>query len=369
MRASVALAVLLICVSSAMAAERHVKDGGGETPKATVAIRDVCAWPNLTVLGDGSIVATIFNQPSHGGLPGDVECWATTDGGRTWHKRGTAAPHEGNTNRMNVAAGKALNGDLVVIASGWSEKYALGYEGARGKPQVLDPWVCRSSDGGQSWSVDKTAFPAKSPEGHPVIPFGDILLGQDQALRVATYTCPPDRRDRVYIYRSSDDGKTWTEPIPLDPNRGRNETAILSLGNGLWLAAARTIGSDPSGRSSFLDLYASKDDACTWQHRLPLTDSSQHPGHLARLQGGALLLSYGNRTADRGVDIRFSRDEGNSWSEAFRVTDWQGDGGYPSSVQLPDGRVLTAYYAAAVEVYRGYHMGVVIWDPERTAGR
>ena len=31
-----------------------------------VAIDDVCAWPNLTLMPDGAIVATIFNQPTSG---------------------------------------------------------------------------------------------------------------------------------------------------------------------------------------------------------------------------------------------------------------------------------------------------------------
>jgi hypothetical protein len=36
--------------------------------KRYVAIDNVCAWPNLTLLKDGTIIATIFNQPSHGRL-------------------------------------------------------------------------------------------------------------------------------------------------------------------------------------------------------------------------------------------------------------------------------------------------------------
>lgn len=31
-----------------------------------VAIDNVCAWPNLTLMPDGSVVATIFNRPYHG---------------------------------------------------------------------------------------------------------------------------------------------------------------------------------------------------------------------------------------------------------------------------------------------------------------
>ena len=90
-----------------------------------IAIDNVCAWPNLTVLRDGTLVATIFNQPSHGSLTGDVECWASQDG-RFWKRVGTPAPHEPDTNRMNVAAGLALNGDLLVLSSGWSNQQQPG---------------------------------------------------------------------------------------------------------------------------------------------------------------------------------------------------------------------------------------------------
>ena len=57
-----------------------------------IAIDNVCAWPNLTRLPDGAIVANIFNQPCHGKWEGDVECWASEDGGRFWSLRGTPAP-------------------------------------------------------------------------------------------------------------------------------------------------------------------------------------------------------------------------------------------------------------------------------------
>lgn len=47
-----------------------------------IAIDNVCAWPNLTKMPDGAIIATIFNQPCHGLWEGDVECWASEDGDR-----------------------------------------------------------------------------------------------------------------------------------------------------------------------------------------------------------------------------------------------------------------------------------------------
>jgi hypothetical protein len=37
------------------------------------------------------------------------------------------------------------------------------------------------------------------------------------------------------------------------------------------------------------------------------------------------------------------------------------DGGYPSSVQLKDGTIVTAYYCQRIPMHQRYHMGVVRW--------
>jgi hypothetical protein len=360
-RAAACAAVVLFCWPMLSAAEptvRYVQNRDSQKPVPIVAVDNVCAWPNLALLPDGAIVATIFNRPSHGSMAGDVECWASTDGGQKWEKRGTPAAHEPETNRMNVAAGLAQNGDLIVISSGWSNRYPEGRKGAPFRAGILDPWICRSADGGRTWAVDRQAFPAKGPRGGACIPFGDIVAGRDGRLRVAIYEVPNLRDDRVYIYRSPDDGKTWGEPVALDAANYRNETALIHLGGGRWLAAARV---------SELQLYRSDDDARTWTACGPVTGSSQHPGDLLRLRDGRLLLSYGNRTASRGVDVRFSRDEGKTWDTPLRVADFAGDGGYPASIQRADGQVVTTFYASKTPEHSRYHMGVVIWDPARAA--
>jgi hypothetical protein len=342
---------------SAETALQRVKDRDGNTPQPIVAVDNVCAWPNLTLLPDGAVVATIFNQPSHGSVAGDVDCWASTDGGRSWQKRGTPAAHEPETNRMNVAVGLAPGGDLLVISSGWSNRYPADRTGAAFRAGILEPWVCRSADGGRTWTVDRQAFPARGPRGGDCIPFGDILPGADGQLRVAIYEVLQLRDDRVYLYRSPDGGKTWGEPTPLDAGARRNETALAHLGGGQWLAAARI---------SELQLYRSEDDAKTWTACGPVTQASQHPGDFLQLRDGRWLLTYGNRTADRGVDVRFTRDAGKTWSQPQRVADFEGDGGYPSSIQLADGSVVTAYYASKSSSHSRYHMGVAVWDPAQS---
>ncbi len=345
----IGLAASLATIVSGATPMAHVKTKDGERPLPVVAIDNVCAWPNLTLMPDGAIVATIFNQPSHLTRPGDVECWASDDGGATWEKRGTPGPGKvEDVARGNVAAGVANNGDLVVLVSGWSGPFVGNERG-----HVLPTWVSRSADGGRTWLIDRETFP-KLPTGVDGIPFGDILPGKDGALRAAIY------RGATYICRSEDDGKTWGDPVLLDGDAKTNEVAIFHSGEGQWLAAARLDG---------MNLYSSTDDGASWTFRKELTGPRQHPGHILRLADGRLLVSYGNRNGPRGVDVRFSDDEGASWSEPYRVLAFGGDGGYPSSVQLPDGNVLTAYYASSIEGHDRYHMGTVVWDPETTVGR
>lgn len=338
-----------------------------------VSIDNVCAWPNLTVLRDGTIIATIFNQPSHAKSEGDVECWASRDGGKFWEKRGVPALHDPNANRMNVAAGMANNGDFVVVASGWSLTLPSTPGAARNIISVLRPWVSVSSDGGRTWKIKKDAFPLAEKDMTEFIPFGDILPGNDGSMRVLAYAQSMDKKiNKVSMFRSIDDGKTWrwlslvSDGYKVKESMdGHNETAFFHLGGGKWIAAARRWGGGQA-----LDLIRSDDDGKTWRYDQALTESNQHPAHLLRLNNGHLLLTYGNRISGQfGVAIKISQDEGKTWSDEFLVIDdlTTGDSGYPASVQLPDGKIMTAYYSRGVASHQRYHMGTVIWNlPSQT---
>ena len=151
-----------------------------------IAIDNVCAWPNLTQLRDGTIVAIIHNRPSHGQMEGDVECWASKDG-VLWKKRGHPAPNDANTVRMNVAAGLAGNGDLIVLCSGWTnEKQPMRPKQDAFRDSILSVWVCRSSDGGHTWKQRKE-FPGNKPGWTPFIPFGDIVPADSGSVYASCY--------------------------------------------------------------------------------------------------------------------------------------------------------------------------------------
>ena len=324
-----------------------------ELPESHLAVDNVCAWPNLTVLPDGTIVATIYSLPSHGGGEGDAQCWASEDQGKTWQYRSTPAAHEPKTCRMNLAAGLARNGDLLVLCSGWDKRDMNALRHTR----ILKPFVSRSSDGGRTWDVSRE-FPCEEGMSE-FIPFGDIIQAKDGSLCVSAYAQTPGSKGftyHSYFLRSTDDGRTWSCVSMIAEKH--NETALAQLPDGKWVAAARV---------SHMDLYVSNDSGKTWERRAR-TASAQHPGHLLRLPDGRLLLTHGDRRPGvEGVGVRISSDGGETWSRYSMpiASSLHLDCGYPSTIQLPDGRLMTAYYAKQTPTHPRYHMAVVFWEADQ----
>ena len=341
-----------------------VIDAGEPEPEMigrVVAVEGVCAWPNLTLMGDGTVVAIFHNRPSHGQQEGDVDCWASRDG-LSWEKRSTVTRHEPNTVRMNHAAGVAKNGDLVVLCSGWTNvKQPERPKQAAFRDAILRSWVLRSADGGRTWEK-REAFPVPEAGWAEYVPFGDIWVGEDGQLHGSCYHGQfKDARQstrtkawRSLHFTSEDDGWTWKVGSTIGPRH--NETSIFPLGGKRWLAAARV---------DRMELIRSDDNGVTWQEPEPVTEKSEINGHLMRLKDGRLLLSYGVRVdGRRGVCAKLSDDDGRTWGSPMRLahTVDKGDCGYPSSVQLASGAVVTAWYSNMTPEYKGYHMVVTVWE-------
>jgi len=379
------MALFCAALPAAMAGDGE-SSPGIDVIARTVGVTNVCAWPNLTPLPDGAVIATIFNQPCHGLWEGDIDCHATTDGGATWHLRGTPAPHQPATARMNVAAGRSGSGDLIVLASGWSHRpppppEGTPAEGHRPPAAVLPIWVCRSTDGGTTWThAEGVELPSRSrlaaerglALSDRLIPFGDVIEINDGLLGVCLYGSHPDTKTTdTYFFTSADDGRTWRFAAVIAAD-GYNETTPLRLPSGDLLACARTVKP-----RQYLELFRSADNGLHWTLEGVVSETLQHPAHLLMLADGRLLLTYGDRTRQwerllpdgskdpaampRGILVRTSADDGRTWSEPARIAGFDGDGGYPATVQLADGRLLTAFYASRTPRHDGYQMATVAW--------
>jgi hypothetical protein len=81
----------------------------------------------------------------------------------------------------------------------------------------------------------------------------------------------------------------------------------------------------------------------------------------------AVLNFYENKSVTKDLIewcfTKISHDEGKTWSPPVRlVYTVDRDCGYSSSVQLSDGKMVTAYYAKQSKLCDHCHMDVVIWD-------
>jgi len=168
---------------------------------------------------------------------------------------------------------------------------------------------------------------------------------------------------RSYVYQSLDNGKTWkrlSEAIGGTKEQF-SETALLRLPSGKILAAMRA-------RSTSLWESESDDGGKTWSAAQNIAPANVHPADLMILPNGRVLLTAGFRNAPFGVRGLVS-DENSKfhWDEHFVLRDdaVNSDCGYPSSVTLKDGRVLTIYYEAASKLHpewRG-HCAAVVYQP------
>lgn len=96
----------------------------------------------------------------------------------------------------------------------------------------------------------------------------------------------------------------------------------------------------------------SVDGGVTWSKPKRILDMlGGAPSHLTVLSNGALLAVYGYRERPYGIKAMISRDSGESWDvdNLLCIHDVIDDIGYPASVELSDGSILTVFYARPQE--------------------
>ena len=136
------------------------------------------------------------------------------------------------------------------------------------------------------------------------------------------------------------------ENIPLPDGSGfcnSCEPHALILPDGTILVHIRVQG------GGFFTTYqsVSRDGGRTFtKPRKLLADKGGAPAHLTLLPDGTILSVYGYREQPYGIRFMLSRDGGERWETDLVLLDdgESADLGYPCSVLLRDGSILTVYY-------------------------
>ncbi|MDH7571491.1 MAG: sialidase family protein, partial [Armatimonadota bacterium] len=262
----------------------------------------------------------------------------------------------------NPAFGEAPDGALVV---GFWRTATYDAEG-RWAPALDRPrttWSTRSTDGGKSWSdptpIDVADIGWGSPYGRILtLPDGEMLMAVYGGPLLAPGVARPAREDHSYLYRSTDHGLSWKRVAEIAPGPVQfNETALLRLPSGEILAAMRS-------RAGEVWVARSADKGQTWSTPKQVTPAKVHPADLLLLPDGRVLMVVGNRLGPLGVSAMVAGpDAAFDWQRRFPLVEdaVSTDCGYPSSVLLKDGRVLALYYATGVKEHPewGVHCGAV----------
>lgn len=208
---------------------------------------------------------------------------------------------------------------------------------------ALGEWVLRSTDGGITWSAP-IASVVNSPHG-------PIQLKDGRLLYAGKQLWTGDKK--VGVAESRDDGLTWQwlADIPTragdSAEKSYHELHAVEASDGTLVAQIRNHNTAHKGETLQTE---SKDGGKTWSepHSIGVWGL---PSHLLRLRDGRLLMTYGHRRAPFGNQARLSTDNGKTWGEAIILS---GDGiggdlGYPSTVELADGTLLSVWYETMKE--------------------
>lgn len=184
--------------------------------------------------------------------------------------------------------------------------------------------------------------PVSSPHGPTVLNDGTVLwvgrrLGVDnhiEAYVINTETGEMTLRGEMELYKYEDfKGLYFYEPH------------AIQLPDGKLICHLRTQNAD----ESIFTLYQtiSLDNGVTWSkpHQIIRYDSGA-PAHLFLHSSGTLITAFSHRKRPYGIWAVFSTDGGETWSDEAVIhngydTD---DLGYPSTIELDNGELLTVFY-------------------------
>lgn len=337
-------------------------------------------WPTVCRLADGRLAAVWSGgRVSHVDPFGRVDICYSDDEGETWSVPKTILDtplddrDAGITNWNGKTVVTTFNNTILMqmrtlIEWGWtlSEEdrkltgdYLVKFP-MREENKYLGSLIAFSEDGEIFDTYQKLPITA---------PHGPISLKNGTLMYVGgAFQSNNDDSDSselpvgIYIMTTKD-GANWMGlvPLPKVDYAALYEPHAVECEDGKIVIFARAEGYDGSPMTM---IYTHTYDGKTFEPWKNLGVKGQvGPTHAIKLKDGRILVSFGRRDNPLGASAIISADNGNTWSEEMVI---RGDGlnwdlGYPSSVELLNGNILTVYYFRApdADIIRIYY---TIWS-------
>jgi hypothetical protein len=317
-------------------------------------------WPTVTRRANGDLVCVCSGgRESHVCPFGRVDMIVSHDDGDTWSFPQTILDgpiDDRDAGILETSKGTLLATTFTSLAyvpalekaeadpDSWDAARLAKWRGAHNRISAaerrrhLGCWMIRSEDGGKTWS-ERYRSVVNSPHGPIELSDGRLLYPGKVLWQ--------GEKGKIGVAESFDDGRNWNwlAEIPTregDRNANYHELHGVEAKSGKLIVQIRNHNPNHSRETLQTE---STDGGRTWStpHSIGVWGL---PSFLTRLNDDRLLMSYGHRRKPFGNQARLSSDEGQTWSEPMIIS---GDGaggdlGYPSTVQLSDGSLLTVWY-------------------------
>ena len=310
--------------------------------------KQMYAWPGIVKISENEILVAASERRYHCCPFGREVVIRSLDGGQTWRLPQEVHNSELDDRDANLAT--TPDGTLIL---GWFTSTAFeGHWKERAsritkkmRDDLVGSWMRISKDNGHNWEPAQ-----RMPVGSHISP---VALSDGSLVTVGE---EPRSEASIAIYKSKDLGLSWDKisRIPCqrlwnEEDKSNvlllNENHILETAPGKLIAMFR---SNP-GEDGYLYQSFSKDNGASWSkpHK---TNIWGYPPHLLRLSNGVIMCSYSYRREPYSIRAVFSYDEGKKWDTDNIATlyEWedQPDMGYPVSVEVTPGNILTVFYCS-----------------------
>ncbi len=336
------------------------------------------AWPTVTKLdGDRLIAVSSGFRQAHIDPAGKVAAWFSEDGGKTWSEPKILADTLLDDRDSGVVY---WNGKIIVSWFCASKVYYLNNNAnkySQWAATIDDAYDTKymggnyiiSEDGGKTWSeIYNMPDGMFTPHGLIVNPDGGLTSVGYLKYDKEHKTWGTGIGVRTTTGEMDENGFIWSDAIVIATDKEQNETTGWDFQEpyGIYNDDGVLIVVMRSNKGLYqCELQPGETKFSDW-HLIARVQET--PAHMIQHSSGVMIMTYGyrglykdvngntisyterNKDTTLGIRARLSYDGGLTWTREVILTyglkpvDNSSDWGYTSTVELPDGKLLTVYY-------------------------
>lgn len=287
--------------------------------------------PSIITATNGDLIAAIDERvPSCGDLKWsrdiNIVIRKSSDNGKTWGKIEKI---------IDYPLGQSASDPSMILDKQTNTIFLFyNYMDLDNQKDIYYLKYISSNDNGKSWSkpVDITNQISKENWKND---FKFITSGRGIQTKKGTLLhCLVNLQKGTHVFGSNDNGKTWF--ITETPTSPGDESKIVELNDGSWMVNSRV------NKLGYRYSHVSNDDGKTWISKKE--ESIIDPGcngSLIRYSHGEknvlLLTNINNKKERKEIVLRYSIDEGKSWSNPKII--YNGEAAYSSMTVMENGNL------------------------------